>query len=57
MKNKKITYSQSGVNYKNMDPVKKMAQEAGRLTAKNLLFHGFSEVSDSRGESAYVFSY
>jgi len=54
MKNKKITYSQSGVNYKNMDPVKKMAQEAGRLTAKNLLFHGFSEVSDSRGESAYV---
>jgi len=54
MKNKKITYSQSGINYKNMDPVKKMAQEAGRLTAKNLLFHGFSEVSDSRGESAYV---
>lgn len=54
MKNKKITYSQSGVNYEDMDPVKKMAQEAGRLTAKNLLFHGFSEISDSRGESAYV---
>jgi phosphoribosylformylglycinamidine cyclo-ligase len=54
MKNKKITYSQSGVNYENMDPVKKMAQDAGRLTAKNLLSHGFSEISDSRGESAYV---
>lgn len=54
MKQKKITYSQSGVNYENMDPVKKMAQDAGRLTAKNLLSHGFSEVVDTRGESAYV---
>lgn len=51
---KKITYSQSGVNYKALDPIKRMAQEAGRSTAKNLLRHGFSEIADTRGESAYV---
>lgn len=54
MKSKKITYSNAGVNYKAMDPIKKMAQDAGRQTAKNLIPHGFSEVSASRGESAYV---
>lgn len=54
MKSKKITYSQSGVNYKDIDPIKKMAQDAGRNTAKNLNLHGFSEIADSRGESAYV---
>ncbi len=50
----KITYSQSGVNYEAMDPIKKLAQDAGLHTANNLLQHGFSEVSESRGESAYV---
>jgi len=54
MKNKKITYSQSGVNYQALDPIKKMAQEVGRDTSKNLFSHGFSEISASRGESAYV---
>lgn len=54
MKNKKITYSQSGVNYEAIDPIKKMAQVAGGATAKNLSLHGFSEVSATRGESAYV---
>jgi len=54
MKSKKITYSQSGVNYKDIDPIKKLAQEAGRATSKNLILHGFSEIADSRGESAYV---
>lgn len=37
-----------------MDPVKKMAQEAGVGTSENLTAHGFSEISDSRGESAYI---
>ena len=49
-----MTYPQSGVNYADMDPVKKMAQEAGRYTAKNLISNGFSEIPDSRGESAYI---
>jgi phosphoribosylformylglycinamidine cyclo-ligase len=54
MKNKKITYSQSGVNYQKLDPVKILAQQVGIKTAKNLISHGFSEISDTRGESAYV---
>ncbi|MEK7573234.1 MAG: AIR synthase-related protein [Patescibacteria group bacterium] len=51
---KKITYSQSGVNYESMDPVKKLAQSAAKDTARNLTKKGFLEVEDSRGESAYV---
>ncbi len=55
MRNKKsITYSQVGDNYDTKDPIKKLAQTAARNTGKNLLQHGFSEVSDSRGESAFV---
>ena len=54
MKNKKITYSQVGDNYETKDPIKKLTQVAARQTGKNLLKHGFSEVSDTRGESAYV---
>lgn len=49
MNKSKITYSSTGVNYNVMDPLKKLAQEAGRQTAKN-----FPEVVASRGESAYV---
>src|SRR5438045_2716272 len=51
---KKITYSQSGVNYEELDPIKKHAQVAAYKTAKNLTLHEFSEVVDTRGESAYV---
>ncbi len=54
MKNKKITYSQVGDNYETKDPIKKLAQEAARQTGKNLFKHGFSEITDTRGESAYV---
>lgn len=54
MKSKKITYAQSGVNYQDLDPIKKLAQTAGGSTAKNLITHGFSEIADTRGESAYV---
>lgn len=45
----KINYSQSGVDYNALDPIKKMAQAAGKLTVKD-----FPEVPTSRGESAYV---
>lgn len=54
MKKKSITYSQVGDNYETKDPVKKLFQEAARVTGKNLRKHGLSEVTDSRGESAYV---
>lgn len=37
-----------------MDPLKKLAQQKGRSTAKNLLNFGSKEVEESRGESAYV---
>lgn len=54
MKKQKITYSQVGDNYETKDPVKLLAQSAAKQSGKNLLKHGFVEVSDSRGESAYV---
>jgi len=49
----KITYKRSGVNYSQIDPIKILAQKAAVKTAKNLPA-GFKEVSQSRGESAYV---
>ncbi|MEN9407588.1 MAG: hypothetical protein RLZZ455_804 [Candidatus Parcubacteria bacterium] len=54
MKHKKITYDQVGDNYSTKDPIKKLAQSAAGQTGKNLRTHGFEEVTDSRGESAYV---
>lgn len=51
---KKITYSQVGDNYDTKDPIKKLAQNSARETGKNLEQHGFSEITDTRGESAYV---
>lgn len=54
MNSKKITYKNSGVNYEQLDPVKKFAQTAAVSTAKNLTEKGFSEIKDTRGESAYV---
>ena len=52
-KSNKITYAQVGDNYDTKDPIKKVAQLAARQTIiKNNL--GFSELSDSRGESAFV---
>lgn len=50
---KKVTYKNSGVDYSKLDPIKKLAQESARNTSKNLL-NGFKEVSDSRGESAFI---
>lgn len=51
---KKMTYTGVGVDYGTMDPFKKMAQLAGRETAKNLSRFGFSEVEWTRGESCYL---
>src|SRR3990167_10835110 len=56
MKNKSITYSQVGDNYETKDPIKKLAQNAAKETGKNLKKHGFYEIEDSRGESAYVWN-
>lgn len=53
-KTKKITYAQVGDDYDTKDPIKKLAQTAASETGKNLTRNGFSEVSESRGESAYV---
>jgi phosphoribosylformylglycinamidine cyclo-ligase len=52
--NEKMTYAGVGVDYEAMDPFKRLAQQAGRETAKNILRLGFSEVEMSRGESAYL---
>ncbi len=54
MKNNSITYSQVGDNYDTKDPIKKLAQTAASQTAKNLKSHGFEEITDTRGESAFV---
>lgn len=54
MKKRSITYAQVGDDYSTKDPPKKLAQIAARNTAKNLAQHGFSEISDTRGESAFV---
>lgn len=51
---KKISYSKSGVNYNMLDPIKKMAQIAGTITAKNIKDSGTRELFQSRGESAYI---
>lgn len=53
---KSIAYSQSGVNYQNLDPAKKMAQVAAKKTSKNLRKNGYKEILASRGESAFVWS-
>ena len=50
----KMTYAGVGVDYEAMDPFKRLAQLAGRETAKNILRLGFSEVEMSRGKSAYL---
>lgn len=53
-KKQSITYSQVGDNYDTKDPIKKLAQTAAAQTGNNLKHHGFLEMKDSRGESAYV---
>ncbi len=50
----KITYSQVGDDYDTKDPVNKLSQQAALNTANNLKDYGFEEVSQTRGESAFV---
>ena len=49
-----LSYREAGVDYELIDPLKVAAQRAAAATAGHLHAHGFSEVRDSRGESAYV---
>ncbi len=49
-----LSYRQSGVDYELIDPLKVAAQRAAAATGSHLQAHGFNEVRDSRGESAYV---
>ena len=51
---KKLTYSQAGVDYSCIDPIKVLAQKAARATAHHIAEAGFPEIEASRGESAYV---
>lgn len=53
---KTITYSQVGDNYEIKDPIKKLAQISAAKTGINLKKRGFKEISDSRGESTFVWS-
>lgn len=48
------TYASSGVDYSAMDPIKVLAQNKAKETAKNLSNFAASELLASRGESAYV---
>ena len=52
MKNK-LTYKQSGVDYKTIDYLKRIAQISGEKTVNNLTSN-YKEVIQSRGESAHV---
>jgi phosphoribosylformylglycinamidine cyclo-ligase len=49
-----LSYEHAGVDYALIDPLKVAAQRAAAQTGAHLGVHGFSEVSASRGESAYV---
>ena len=49
-----LTYAQTGVNYDSLDSIKRLAQRSSKATASHLAHKGFSELADSRGESAFV---
>ncbi len=50
----KYSYKKSGVDYKLLDSIKRLAQANGLKTGFNFKDTEFSEVVGSRGESAYV---
>ena len=49
-----LDYKAAGVDYTQVDPLKVAAQQSARATAGNLAAHGYTEIPESRGESAYV---
>ncbi|MCX6739643.1 MAG: AIR synthase related protein [Candidatus Parcubacteria bacterium] len=51
---KGMTYQGTGVNYDDMDPFKREAQQAGLKTAGNISRLNMTEFAPSRGESAYL---
>lgn len=54
-KNPFITYAQVGDDYSTKDPIKKLAQNAAAQTSKHLKeTFNYDEISDSRGESAFI---
>jgi phosphoribosylformylglycinamidine cyclo-ligase len=50
----KVSYSSSGVNYENLDKIKRLAQTSALQTSKNLESSGFKALDSSRGETAFV---
>lgn len=52
----KITYAQVGDDYDTKDPIKKLAQTAAKQTAEEMAKKSYREISDTRGESAFVFA-
>jgi phosphoribosylformylglycinamidine cyclo-ligase len=54
IRRKKLTYSQAGVDYSRIDPIKILAQKSARATGPHIAAAGFPEIEASRGESAYV---
>lgn len=54
MTSNKLSYSSSGVNYENLDKIKRLAQTSALETSKNLETSGFKALDQSRGETAFV---
>lgn len=54
MRSESFNYSSSGVDYSKIDPVKVFAQQQALDTASNLKRFNMFELTQSRGESAYV---
>ncbi|OGL35151.1 phosphoribosylformylglycinamidine cyclo-ligase [Candidatus Saccharibacteria bacterium RIFCSPHIGHO2_12_FULL_47_16b] len=48
------SYAKAGVDYSSIDPIKVLAQKMAAETGKHLKAHGHTELTASRGESAYV---
>ncbi|MBI2593982.1 phosphoribosylformylglycinamidine cyclo-ligase, partial [Candidatus Daviesbacteria bacterium] len=53
MTGKKLSYASSGVNYDNLDKIKRLAQSKALETSKNFSSE-FSAINASRGETAFV---
>ncbi|MBM3283806.1 phosphoribosylformylglycinamidine cyclo-ligase [Candidatus Gottesmanbacteria bacterium] len=50
----RLSYKKSGVDYGLLDPVKRLGQAIGLSTSDNLKTTGFRELTESRGETAYI---
>jgi phosphoribosylformylglycinamidine cyclo-ligase len=54
MSKERLTYQKTGVDYDVLDVFKRLAQEAGRRTNKNIHLLDFKPMEWSRGESAFL---